>query len=69
MTSESKWNPSIHDNTHLSTRDLLEWMPKSLNLTKNAYYDLFGNIKPGLFSTNTALTDNSLIDSDILEDA
>ena len=68
MTSEVEWDPSVYNNTHLSTHDLLERIPKSRNLQENAWYDLFGNVKPQPIEANVAVTDDDSIGYDTWDD-
>ena len=69
MTSEAEWDPSVYDNTHLSTHDLLERIPTSRNVQENVWYYLYGNVKPQPIEANVAVTDNNSIGSDIWDDA
>ena len=69
MTSEDEWDPSKYDDTHLSTHDLLEHIPKLKNVQENAWYDLYGDIKPQAIKANVAVTDNKSVGSDIWDDA
>ena len=69
MTSEAEWDPSVYDDTHLSTHDLLERIPKSRNVQENAWYDLYADIKPQAIKAIVAMTDDDFIGSDIWDDA
>ena len=69
MTSETEWDPSVYDDTHLSTHYLLERIPKSRNVQENAWYDLYGDIKPQAIETNIAMTDNDSVGLDIWDNA
>ena len=69
MTSEDERDPSKYDDTHLSTHDLLERIPKSKNVQENAWYDLYGDMKPRAIKANVPVTDNNSVGSDIWENA
>ena len=60
MTSEDEWDPSKYNDTHLSTHDLLERIPKSKNVQENAWYDLYGDIKPQAIEANVVVTDDDV---------
>ena len=61
MTSEAEWDPSVHDDTHLSMYNLLERIPKARNVQENTWYDLYGDIKPQAIEANVAMTDNDSV--------
>ena len=69
MTSKDKWDPSKYNDTHLSTHDLLECIPKSKNVQETAWYDLYGDIKPQAIEANVAVTDNDSVESDTWDNA
>lgn len=69
MTSEAEWDPSVYDDTYLSTHDLLERISKSRNVQENAWYNLYGDIKPQVIKANSAMTDDNSVCSDTWDDA
>ena len=47
----------------------MECIPKSKNVQENAWYDLYGDIKPQVIKANVAVTDDDSVGSDIWDDA